>query len=380
MKRNNTIYFILFLLFWAFFFNTGCTQQQKDYKIGLCTTLTGPRSPIGIQQRNGALLAVEEINKNGGINGKQLSLIIRDDKGDISTALEMDKQLIELGVIAIVGHYMSTVATEVMPLMNKYKIPLISSGASASSLSYQDDYLIRMALPLDIKAVTMADYIIDDTDIRDLAMFMDSFNYVYSFPYSDYFKERFESRGGHIVYLKTSDNISEESIADIIADIKESGATGIISTLDAFSSALLYHHIINSRINITIFDTGGGTQTDDFVRFGGQAAEGVFSLDNFDYNSQEPAYIKYKKKYEERYNEKAASHDTTTYEGIYLLKELLLKNPQGDRLMETLKQMKYFKEVNSPITFDQYADPLRPLYIQQIRNSTLQVVKEIQPH
>ncbi len=59
----------------------GCTKTKEPIKIGLTTTLTGTSSTSGIHARNAAMLAVEQINESGGINGRLVKLIVRDDKG-----------------------------------------------------------------------------------------------------------------------------------------------------------------------------------------------------------------------------------------------------------------------------------------------------------
>ena len=102
--------------------------------IGVSVDLSGPSSDLGIALRNGAQLAMEEINNSGGINGREIQLVIKDDQGDPNTALQADQDLIDQEVVAIVGHSTSQQTASVLDLINQNDVLLI--GPAASSFFY----------------------------------------------------------------------------------------------------------------------------------------------------------------------------------------------------------------------------------------------------
>ncbi len=59
-----------------------CQREKPPFKIGFVGGLTGRYSDLGVSGRNGAMLAVEEINENGGIRGRKILLIAKDDRQD----------------------------------------------------------------------------------------------------------------------------------------------------------------------------------------------------------------------------------------------------------------------------------------------------------
>lgn len=85
MKKYNYKYFwivtivISCILFCAFIFKIKI--KQKFIKIGLCVQLSGPGAELGLGVRNGARLAVDKINANGGVAGKKIILLVKDDQG-----------------------------------------------------------------------------------------------------------------------------------------------------------------------------------------------------------------------------------------------------------------------------------------------------------
>ncbi len=123
MKISKTISIIVCILLLVFLIIFQLYPLKKEkIKIGLSTTLTGPYSTTGVQFRNGAMFAVEELNNSGGINGHPVELITRDDKANPEEALRVDQELIDNGVVAILGHYISTICVKAVPLMNKNNI------------------------------------------------------------------------------------------------------------------------------------------------------------------------------------------------------------------------------------------------------------------
>ena len=76
---------------------SGCENTQP-IKVGFVGGLTGRHSDLGITGRDGVIFAVEEINRAGGLNGRSVVLVIRDDKQDPEVARQVDKELIEENV------------------------------------------------------------------------------------------------------------------------------------------------------------------------------------------------------------------------------------------------------------------------------------------
>ncbi|MDI6783938.1 MAG: branched-chain amino acid ABC transporter substrate-binding protein [bacterium] len=98
---------------------SGCAQQQSNViRIGVVAPLTGDQAEIGIDLKNGAVMAVEEANAAGGILGKKLELVPMDDKHDPKEAVAVAQRLItDPAVVAVVGHLNSNCS---IPASKKY--------------------------------------------------------------------------------------------------------------------------------------------------------------------------------------------------------------------------------------------------------------------
>ena len=94
--RKKSILATLCFTFFAFVLFSGC-QNSEPIKIGFSGGLTGRLADLGLNGRNGVILAVEEINRNGGVAGRQIELLIRDDRQDPDVARTVDEELITKG-------------------------------------------------------------------------------------------------------------------------------------------------------------------------------------------------------------------------------------------------------------------------------------------
>ncbi len=120
-------------------------QKAEDIKIGVLITYTGGLAQFGEAMANGAKLAAQEINKAGGINGKNITLILEDTGTDPAKAAEAAKKLIDVdNVQVIIGAVSSSETLAVANYSERLKVVLISPSSTAPSLTNAGDYVFRV--------------------------------------------------------------------------------------------------------------------------------------------------------------------------------------------------------------------------------------------
>jgi len=103
---------------------------KEPYKIGGIFAITGGASFLGDPEKKSLQMVVDEINKNGGIDGRQLEAIIYDSEGDPSKAvLHANKLISKDDVIAVIGPSLTPTTLAIVPIFENAKIPLISCAA-----------------------------------------------------------------------------------------------------------------------------------------------------------------------------------------------------------------------------------------------------------
>lgn len=112
------------------FFMAGAVFAAPPVKIGALFSVSGPASFLGGPERNTAVMMVDEINKAGGIKGRKLELVVYDTQGDATKAVQAANKLIKDDkVVAIIGPSTTGDSMAVIPVVERYGIPLISCAA-----------------------------------------------------------------------------------------------------------------------------------------------------------------------------------------------------------------------------------------------------------
>ena len=107
--------------------DSGSSYKGKELKLGAILSLTGAGAVYGPSSKNGADLAVEQINKSGGVNGATITLDTQDDASDKAQAAQAAQKLIQQGqVVGLLGPTLSNSAVAVHPLAENLKTPIVA--------------------------------------------------------------------------------------------------------------------------------------------------------------------------------------------------------------------------------------------------------------
>lgn len=126
----------------------GEDASGEPIRIGTLTSLNGPFTPWGLQVRDGMQLAVDEINADGGVDGRMLELVVHDDQSDPDEGASGMDRLVEDGVVAIGGIISSDVGLATSRLAEELETPLFLVKAGSEEILTQDSrYTFRTCLP-----------------------------------------------------------------------------------------------------------------------------------------------------------------------------------------------------------------------------------------
>jgi branched-chain amino acid transport system substrate-binding protein len=146
MKRNKKIFgmfFVLFLMGLLLSSQTSQTLAADEIRIAALTPLTGAGSPYGPGMQKSIALAVDEINKAGGVNGKKIQLFTEDTQTDPEAAVRAAKKLIEVNkVVAIIGTWSSGVTMAVAPLAINANVVLMNTSGAPELTTLSDKNLV----------------------------------------------------------------------------------------------------------------------------------------------------------------------------------------------------------------------------------------------
>lgn len=115
---------------------------EAPIKIGMLVPVTGTESAFGESMRNGARLAVDELNRGGGVNGRELELVVMDDACDAVTAFEAASRLVAAGIDASVGGYCTGAVLPTLPIFGEAGIPSVVPAGASVALVGQGSFLM----------------------------------------------------------------------------------------------------------------------------------------------------------------------------------------------------------------------------------------------
>ncbi|MGD2029666.1 MAG: ABC transporter substrate-binding protein, partial [Desulfobacterales bacterium] len=126
-KKSSFLIIVLCLVLYHIFWIGACDSKKEPIKIGLVVNLSGRGGTAGEYIREGAMIAADEINKKGGIQGRPISLVIKDDENTVDGIINADKELIAEGVPIIIGHTYSESTLKAYPYVTSRNTLLFTS-------------------------------------------------------------------------------------------------------------------------------------------------------------------------------------------------------------------------------------------------------------
>jgi len=164
---------------------TGLAFAAEPIKLGVSGPFTGGSSSMGVSMRDGVRLATEEINKSGGVLGRKLQLIERDDEAKNERGVQIAQELINKEqVIATLGFINTGVALASQRFYQEAKIPVMNNVATGSIVTQQfkapefpDNYIFRNAAHDSIQAPMIVEEAISRRGFKKVAILADSTNY-----------------------------------------------------------------------------------------------------------------------------------------------------------------------------------------------------------
>jgi len=161
----------------------GLAAAAEPIKIGVAGPFTGGSSSMGVSMRDGVRLAVQEINKSGGVLGRQLQVIERDDEAKNERGVQIAQELINKEkVTATVGYINTGVALAAQRFFQDAKIPVMNNVATGSVITTQfkdqpDNYIFRNSANDSIQAPMIVEEAVTRRGFKKVAILADSTNY-----------------------------------------------------------------------------------------------------------------------------------------------------------------------------------------------------------
>ena len=373
MNRLIGVFGFLFFCIFASFLITACAPD-KPILLGFVGGLSGRVADLGISGRNGAILAVENINNAGGVNGRKVKLVVMDDKQDGETAEKAVKDLIDQGVIAIIGHMTSSMSMKTVPIVNEKKFILMSPTTTTTYLSGKDDYFFRVSNTTKSYATLMAQYLYDSRAIRNVAVAYDLRNKAYTESWLEDFRKEFEKLGGSIVKAVTFHSGPDAHLYDVVKQALEPEVEALVISASAMDTAMICQQAKKDGQSITTAASEWAA-TEKLLELGGAAVEGIIVSQFFNRNSTDQVYVKFREDYNKRFGNEPGFASVNAYDAVNVVFEAMKKQKEGKLSKEALQKISQYDGVQGPVEIDQYGDADRKAFLTTVKNGEFVVVE-----
>ena len=133
-------------------------------KVGVMGPMTGDVSVYGLAVTNGANLYLDQVNANGGINGKMIESITMDEQGDATQAVQCFTKMVDEGIVGLIGDVTTTPTLAVAAESQDYNMPMVTASATAEAVTYDAETdtvyenVFRATFTDPFQGIKMADY------------------------------------------------------------------------------------------------------------------------------------------------------------------------------------------------------------------------------
>ena len=211
---------------------SGLAVAAEPIKIGVSGPFTGGSSSMGVSMRDGVRLAVDEINKAGGVLGRQIQVVERDDEAKNERGVQIAQELINKEkVSATVGYINTGVALASQRFFQDAKIPVMNNVATGSVITQQfkdqpENYIFRNAAHDSIQAPMIVEESVTRRGYKKVAILADSTNYG-QLGRAD-LEKALDAKGMKAVAIEKF-NIKDVDMTAQLLKAKEAGAEAILT-------------------------------------------------------------------------------------------------------------------------------------------------------
>ncbi|TYO96385.1 amino acid/amide ABC transporter substrate-binding protein (HAAT family) [Geothermobacter ehrlichii] len=350
-------------------------RQNDPVRIGYLAELNGRYADVGMAGRNGALLAVEDANRKGGIHGHPVELLVRDDRQNPDVVRKMVAELQAAGVAAIVGPMISQMGIAVKPELDRRRLLALSPTVSTSRLDNQDDWFFRLYPSTRQFGADYAAWIRRSHGLDSMIAVIDEANAAYTQTFYQAFSRNFSRLGGRMLPPVTYYSGKHIPFYRLAREIAASAAAGLLILASAMDTAMLCQQLKGLGFSRPTF-ASEWSGTEDILRFGSSAIEGLIFYNTFDRDNGSHLYRRFVERYRQRFGQNPGFASVHAYDAASILIETLRRNGDPARLKRTLLAIGSFRGLQGLLTFTPTGDIQRRRFQVEIRDGRFRTIDE----
>ncbi|EGW38507.1 ABC transporter substrate-binding protein [Desulfosporosinus sp. OT] len=347
---------------------------DKVVKIGFFGPLSGDAATDGVHAKNGAELAVDQINAQGGVKGVKLQLVAEDDQASSKDALNAVQKLIEQEkVSALVSGSYSGPTKTVNPIVQKSKVPMVVSYAVHPDITKGGDYIYRAIYTADVQGDAMAEYAQSELGLKKFAVLSQDNDYGVSIQQA--FTAKVKELGGSVP-VSRSFKSGDKDFNPLLTAIKGAGVDAIYVAGYYNEAAQICQQAKQLGVNVPVLGSDG-FDSPKLIELGGASTEGVTFTTPFNRDEPRDVVKNFVKTYKEKFKEDPDMTAAQTYDSVELIAQAMKTGSDTESIAKGLSQTKDFEGVTGNISFNAQHEAVKPVIFVKVDQGKFVFVKSI---
>jgi len=364
---------------------TGCWWDDDEagdvIKIGFAGPLSGTSKEFGVQAQRGAELYIEEINNAGGIDGKKVELVVKDDQGKAPVASQVAVSLVgDKNVVAIIGHLNSRCTQAGREAYNEAGVTQVTYGSTNVDICKGWKYTFRNIYRDDFQGIALARFVKNKLKLTKVSCYYE--NDAYGEGLFREFKKECEKIGLKMVHDASYAKDAGTDYATTLLGFKSKGAQVIFISGAGSETATIAKEARKVDPNIQIL-SGDGSFLQAFIDNAGSAAEGAIISGPASYaHTGSPEAKAFADAFQKKFGEEPSAWSSQAYDAVKMIAEGIKKvGTDREKIREYIAGINSpenaYKGVGGDTYFDKEGDPVgKPVYFFQIKNGKFTAYKD----
>lgn len=349
-------------------------EPLRDGVLGVVGPETGELSNYGGKTLNGVQLALDEVNKAGGVKGRQIEFFHKDTASSVAGTLAAADAMIKKNVLAIIGSPTGEVTFSATKPLNDTRTILISAG-TRRRIGTTGVYHFRNTQEETAAIPELLRYCIQEKGFKDFAVFTSMVN-DFSIELAAYIKNSLMLQGAPLskelfLWPETTTYITEEqsSINVQVRKLKEGKIPDAFIFTGDLEEGLKVLRILREEGLSIPFVCGEDIVEGGFLEKAGKMGVGTIAYAGFDPDSQEPHILKFTADYKNRYGEKPDRIAALAYDAAKIVLSAAEKAPswRSGYLIKEIRATKDFKGVTGLTTFTESNEAVKRPTIFEVK-------------
>ena len=361
-------------------FSCAAMAEEETIKIGGIAPLTGAVANYGLLVQNGVNTYIDEINENGGIDGKKVEIEWMDDTGDAVEATNAYNTLVSDGVAAIIGPVTTTPTLAVASLAAKDNMPMITASATAYAVTDAGSNVFRACFLDPYQAGIMAEYAVNSLGAKTAAILYDNTDSYFIGLYEG-FTEKAKELGLEIVATETAASGDADYTAQL-TKIADADPDVVFVCYYYEDAALILRQAKNDvGVEATLIGadswSGIGAQLEDEPTL----LDGTAYCDSFYADDDDETVKSFVTRFTDSHNGTAPQgFNALGYDAAKIMITAIANagSTDKDAIITALKATD-LDCATGHITFDDHNDPIKSVCVMGFENGQLKLLEKIAP-